>query len=421
MTRRGAAVLLAAVLAASCTEDRARPVPSPTAGTPSPPSAPQAIELLLVGRATSAGHVEGMELATRQVNAAGGVAGEPLRLRRTGRLDSLGAPGGAVAALVVGRGEMVTRLRPEIEAAGAPVIVFGDDLYSSRLLYRQVIQAGIPELWQARALARLLVPDLRLRSITVVSPNRDTIAAYRAALLEEGVEPRVVASAAPGVTARRVAGAEAVILPGPAEEIGPLARAIGGLEDPPLLALGSEGLSLGTELPPGTVAPYHYAWSGWAEPIPRVGRFRTRAERLSGEPPEALQQEGYDAIRLLAETLEATDGRGGEALIGALEAVRDATYSAVPLRLGPDDHVLLPEGQVGVFAVARPGTGASGEALGENPWRPAMRTFTYNGERVTIVRRDIRVFFPRWSYPAPTPEYRHSRYGITSPAGSPPR
>jgi hypothetical protein len=152
-----------------------------------------------------------------------------------------------------------------------------------------------------------------------------------------------------------------------------------------------------------------------------VDRFRTRTQRLSGEPPDALQQEGYDAVRLLAEALEATDGRGGEALIRALEAVRDETYSAVPLRLGPDDHVLLPEGQVGVFAVARPGTRAPGEDLGQNPWRPVMRTFTYNGERVTIVRRDIRVFFPRWRYPAPTPEYQRSRYGITSPAGSPPR
>jgi hypothetical protein len=126
-------------------------------------------------------------------------------------------------------------------------------------------------------------------------------------------------------------------------------------------------------------------------------------------------------VRVLADALARTDGRGGEALIGALEEVTDATHSSLPLRLGPDDHVLLPQGQLGVFAVSAPGTEAPREALASNPWRPVMRTFTYNGERVSIVRRDLRVFFPSWRHPAPTPEYQRSRLGITSPAGTPPR
>ena len=420
MSRRTAAALLAGLaLIASCTRDAPRTAPTLTPATVSPTPSPEGIDLLLVAGPDGHGYVEGMEVAIRQVNASGGVAGEPLRLQSAGDLETAGP---WPAALVVGRGEVVTRLRPEVESAGDPVVVVGDDLYSPRRLYRQVFQASLPELWQAGALARLLVADLRLSDLVLVSGDRDARLAYGAAVAEEGADLEVVDPGAPGATARRVRDADAVILPGPAEEIERLAGPISGLADPPLLALGAAGLSVaGTDLPPGTLAPYHYAWSGWAEPIPRVGRFRDRFERDLGELPDALQQEGYDAIRVLAGALRRTGGRGGEALIRALEAVRDAAYSSVPLRLGPDDHVLLPQGQLGVYAVGRPGTEAPGEALAANPWRPVMRTFTYNGERVTIVRRDLRVFFPGWRHPAPSPEYQRSRYGIASPAGTFPR
>jgi Periplasmic binding protein len=410
MSRLAAALLAGAVLAASCTSDPPRSAPTslPTEAPPETPS--DAVEIALVAGPDAGSYLEGMEVAVRQVNASGGIDGVPIRLRP---VDDLGARGGAPATLLVGRGEIATRLRPEIEAAGDPVVVLGDDLYSSRRLYRQVFQAGVPELWQARALARLLVRDLGLRDVRLLLGDRDTRAAYAAAFAEEGA----ALGTARGTQA--VEGADAAIVPGSPAQAGPVVGRIATLPDPPLVALGSEGLGIETPLPVGTVAPYHYAWSGWAEPIARVARFRERSERRLDHLPEALQQEGYDAVRVLAEALARAGGRGGDALIRALEAVREATYSSLPLRLGPDDHVLLPQGQLGVFAVSR--KAAPVEALAPNRWRPVMRTFTYNGERVTIVRRDLRVFFPSWRHPAPTPEYQRSRLGITSPAGTPPR
>jgi hypothetical protein len=409
---RLAAALLAAAVAASCTTDapRTAPTSSPTAAPPETPS--DAVELALVAGAEAGSYLEGMEVAIRQVNASGGIDGVPIRLRPVGNLD---ATSGSPATLVVGRGEVATRLRPEIQASGDPVIVLGDDLYSTRRLYRQVFQAGVPELWQARVLARLLVRDLGFRRNLILTTDRETGSAYLAAFAEEGAMLRGLQ--APSA----VADADAVIVPGPADRVATMVEQIADMPDPPLIALSAEGLGIETRLPTGTVAPYHYAWSGWAEPISRVARFRERFERRLGHLPEALQQEGYDAVRLLADALERTGGRGGEALIDALEEVTDATYSSLPLRLGPDDHVLLPQGQLGVFAVSAPGTEAPGESLVSNRWRPVMRTFTYNGERVTIVRRDLRVFFPSWRHPAPTPEYQRSRLGITSPAGTPPR
>jgi hypothetical protein len=408
-------VALLALLLVACTQGPSGTRPSPTGSSPATP--PDAVELAVVAGPGAEPYLRGMEVAVRQINRSGGIDGVPVRLRRSG---NVGVSGGSPATLVVGSADAVTRLRPEIESSGAVVVVIGDDPYSSRELFRSVFQASVPELWQARKLARLLVTDLRFGRIALVSGDRDTIEAYEAGFAEEGTGLSIVEPGGDTEPACRVAGSDAVLLPGPADEIGPLATAIDALPEPPLLALGSEGLGVDAPLPPGTLAPYHYAWSGWADPIARVHRFRTRFRRIHGLDPEGLEQEGYDAVRVLAEVLRRTDG-GGDALIRELEAVADATFSALPLRLGPDDHVLLPEGQLGVFAVARPGTEAPGEALATNPWRPVMRTFTYNGERVTIARRDLRVFFPSWRHPAPSPEFQVSRYGITSPAGTPPR
>jgi ABC-type branched-subunit amino acid transport system substrate-binding protein len=417
MLRRVAVLAVAATVAAACTDGNR----STTSGTPSPspvpttPSPAPAIDVALVVAEDRSGYLDGIETGVRQVNAAGGIDGVPLRMITADTPEKVAEPD-VPAGIVVGDGGVVVRSRPEIEAAGDPVIVIGDDLYSRRQLYRQVFQANVPDLWQARALARLLVRDLGLRNLLLLTTDRETGAAYVAGFAEEGatLEGLRLPSA--------VSAADAVIMPDPAERVEVVIERIAEMRDPPLLALSAEGLGIEATLPPGTVAPYHYAWSGWAEPIPRVERFRRRFERMHGRSPEALEQEGYDAIRILAEALRRTDGRGGEELIRALEAVRDEDYSSLPLRLGPDDHVLLPQGQLGAFAVARPGTEAPGEALADaNPWRPVMRTFTYNGERVTIVRRDLRVFFPRWRYPAPAPEFGGSRLGITSPAGVPPR
>ncbi|HJV04585.1 MAG TPA: ABC transporter substrate-binding protein [Actinomycetota bacterium] len=419
MIRRVAALAVGAAVVASCVEAPPASQPSPTPSPPSPrtPSPARTDGSILVPLISERGTerlVDGIETAVRQVNATGGIAGRRLQLVPASDLRFLRDPQ-VPAAVVVGAGERLTRSRPLVEAAGDPVIVVGDDLYSTRRLYRSVFQASIPELWQARALARLLVRDLRVRDVRLALGDPDTRAAYGAAFAEEGAALGAVRE----VPAASEAGA--VVIPGRPREVGPIVRRIAGLRDPPLIALSAEGLGISMALPPGTLAPYHYAWSGWAQAVPRARRFRRRFERMHGRLPEALEQEGYDAVRILAEALRSTGGGGGEELIRALEAVRDRAYSSLPLRLGPDDHVLLPQGQLGVFAVARSGTEAPGEALAENPWRPVMRTFTYNGERVTIVRRDLRVFFPRWRYPEPAPEFQRSRLGITSPAGVPSR
>jgi hypothetical protein len=149
--------------------------------------------------------------------------------------------------------------------------------------------------------------------------------------------------------------------------------------------------------------------------IPRVHRFRERFVAHFGREPAGFEQEGYDAVRAVSEALDRTGGQGGDALVRALEGFRDETYSSLPIRLGPDDHVLAEESQLGLFAVAGPDEQPwPGEALAETPWRPVMRTFTTDGQKVNLLDRDKRVFFPGWRRQKPSPRYWKSRFGIVT-------
>jgi hypothetical protein len=167
--------------------------------------------------------------------------------------------------------------------------------------------------------------------------------------------------------------------------------------------------------PPGTTACYTYTWAGWAQPIPRVGRFRTNLTSAVGHSPAGLEQEGYDAVRTLALALARVREKGGPALVEALEAIHDKTFSSFPVDLGPDDHTFLPRDELGLFAVAGPNERLDPwQQPGREPWRALMRAFTYDGKRSDILDRDRRVFFPFWRKDQPGPEYWRSRYGITT-------
>jgi ABC-type branched-subunit amino acid transport system substrate-binding protein len=312
-------------------------------------------------------------------------------------VDPRGDPEGTLRDAVAGRPAAivvvwapgaVVRARQRIEAAGVPVIAVGGDLYSDRELFRYVFQTSIPMRWQARVLAHYLVADRGYERIGIIGDP----ALARAALQEEG--------------------ASAVDLP-EAEGILALAGPPRGLSRPQL-ATPADTLSYANDAPPGTVACAPYTWAGWAEPIPRVARFRERFAAMFGREPGLAEQEGYDAVMAVAEGLERTGGAGGDALVRALERFREETYSSMPIRLGPDDHVLAEESHLGLFAVTAPDGTAPGEDLEPVPWRPVIRTFTTNGKRVNFAERDVRVFFPRWRPMRPRPNYWRSEYGIVT-------
>jgi substrate-binding family protein len=380
MTR---AALAALVVLAACTGTDGEAAPtagpdgSPTA-TPTQPPSPDVVVIADPG----APEGDGIRLAAEETALEASFVdpdGNPEGALRQA------VTSGAKAVVVVRAPGAVIRARPDIEAAQVPVIEIGGDLYSERALFRWAFQVSIPLTWQARVLAHYLVADRGYERVGIIGEPGTA----RAALEEEGLTP--VGDAPHAYLA----------LTGPPS----------GLAGPQIAA-AADTLAFVEDVAPGTVACAPYTWAGWAEPIPRVSRFRARFLDRFGREPGLPEQEGYDAARVLAEALDRTGGRGGEALVRAFESFRDETYASTPIRLGPDDHVFAEQSHLGLFALEPPGAPAPGEDLEPLPWRPLMRTFTTNGKRVNLFDRDVRVFFPNWRPPAPRPNYWRSRFGI---------
>ena len=445
--RRIAALLAMLVLVTGCTGGgRSQPprTAGPTGARTSPAPSPIVIDVVAtVSPEPFTGpvpnpYVEGMQLAEDIVNRSGGIDGHPIELSihdpdgdvetATRRLQSLAAT--ATAMMYVGPATGLLPLRPRLEQTGTPVVLLEGDLYTSRGLFREVFQTTIPWAWQATVIARYLVVDRKAADIVFVGTGPEARAAAdsaRAAVEYWG--GRLGASFAnsdPDPVLRKVylraARADAVILFGAPFDALEDVNAIEEVARPLPSISGSASLLVrSSEVAhpdPGATACYTYTWAGWAKPIERVARFRSLFNKRFGRLPSGLEQEGYDAVRVLAEGLKATGGEGGRLLIAALERLRTQTFSSFPVDLGPDDHVFLPRDELGLFAVPGPGERLDRWQIesGRN-WRPVMRTFTYDGKRTNILDRDKRVFFPFWRKNRPPPYYWQSRYGITSRKG----
>ena len=418
--RRLAAILAVLAACTSSPPPQRGPVRGPTTGEDGEPVLPVAVVTTSDDAELVRTYLDGMRLAARETNRDGGIAGTPVRL------DVLEGPAAireqlprSIATLAVGPGSHVARARADVERDGDPVFVLGGDLYSSRRMFRQVFQVTPPLAWQAEPLARYLVHDRGVGEVVLVTDlgtDEDEMTdAVAAALEEEGSElARSVSFTSSQPDLHDVSpafGADGVILAGTAD-VATIAGPLAASATRPVVSSFASGLS--TDPPPGAVAPYPYTWAAWADPIPRVHAFRERFERAFGREPAGFEQEGYDAVSLLAETLERTGGRGGPQLIAELEASTGATYSSLPISLGPDDHLLATRGQIGIFVRLAPREIDDRTSPTGAPWAPLMRTFTYNGLRTSVIDDDKRVFFPGWERKAPAPAYPRARFGITT-------
>lgn len=423
------ATALSLLLLLSCTEQQPSP-PSP-ADTPlaSPtrqePAPTVTIRLVAGDDPGHASYVEGVRFGADEVNAEGNLE---LRILEAPSVRSaLGLDPSAV--FVVGDAADVAGSRPAVEEARVPVFLLGGDLYTSRQMFRYAFQTSVPVRWQARVLASYLVEDRNHARTAVVTSLRDNAVvgeAFNEAWLEEGASLERIASADSSFDelARELDGLDSVVFVGSPGDAASLSERLSELDDPPQLALSADSLdvSFAAHRPrPGTVACYTYAWSGWANMLPRVHDFRERFSDAVGHYPASLEQEGYDAVRAVAEALVRTGGEGGERLVRELETFRDETYSSVPARLGPDDHVLAEQSHLGLFAIEEPLDAAlpPGEASSLLPWRPILRTFTTDGEKVNFLDRDKRIFFPFWRPKRPTPKYWRSEFGIVTRPSDP--
>lgn len=450
MVRRFAVLTALIVVGVSCTGSGGSPSARPTSPGSTIPSQPQAstdphaIKLEVLADTTGPqreGHrpyLDGMRLAVDEVNAAGGVKGRSLALEvhddgsspkdRTRLVkELLGNP--SPALLYVGEGPALSALRTRFERRRKTLFLLLGDLYTAHAMFREVFQTTIPWEWQAGVIARYLVRDRRARAIGFMGSGEEAGEAeattQRAlnywggqlawgATFGSGEEP-------PESAVTRARGADAVVVFGSPPDSARLARLLAESENGPRIVGGASLLVANPGLPAGTTACYPYTWAGWAEPIRRVHLFRARFRAAFGHDPTGLEQEGYDAVRVLAESLVRTGGVGGRKLTSVLEKVNDRTFSSFPIELGPDDHVLLPRDELGLFAIAGRGERVDPwQAPGSEPWRALMRTFTYDGNRTSVLDMDRRVFFPFWRKNLPGPEFYRSRYGIRTRASRDP-
>lgn len=467
------AVLAAAALVGACTTGAAPRRPAlPGAATPGGstggvPRAPQpgrerAVVLDVVADRSPGSddrsYLEGMELAVGAVNARGGVRGLPLRLvfhdhggdpARAARVLAGLARAGARGLLYVGPGGALLRAREALLEAGTPVVLLEGDLYTGRQLFFPVFQTSVPWAWQAHELARYLVRDRRVRRVGFVGVGaqarlgatvlRQALRYWGGDLARWAAVPAAASGpgasqAAEALDAAAARAAEAVVRglalagsapaalvvlgpPGPAAAAARAAGELASGEGRPLRVVAGASLLAAPEegVAPGTAAVYVHTWAGWAEPIPRVHRFRRAFLRATGRLPTGFEQEGYDAVRVLAWGLERSGLRGGRRLALALEGARDLVFSGFPVDLGPDDHLFAPRDELGLFALPGPRERLDPwQRRGGPRWRPIMRTFTYDGHRTNVPERDRRAFFPGWRKGRPAPPFWRSRYGITT-------
>jgi ABC-type branched-subunit amino acid transport system substrate-binding protein len=420
----------------------------PPSAAPSLSPTPEAIVLHVVADVTPGGdpqkphqmYLDGMRLAVEEANSGGGVGGRPVELalhpsfgrveestRVIGELLTDAVP----AVLYAGPGTALPPLRPSFGVVGTPVVLLEGDLYSSREMFPQVFQTTIPWVWQANAIARYVITDRRAETVVFGGQGPEAQAAADTmdrALQYWGGEMDHAFTACPCEEGlERAAAADWVVLFGPPPVPLELANAIEEIApvDGPGIT-GSAGLLVLDERlahpEPGTSAAYPYTWAGWAEPIPRVISFVDRFQAAIDRTPMGLEQEGFDAVRVVVEALRANGGRGGADLVQALEEMEERTFSSFPVDFGPDDHLFLPRAEVGLFAIPGPGRRLDpwqSRDDGRRLWRPIMRTFTYNGQRTNVLDRDRAIFFPFWEEDQPAPDYWRSRYGIVTTTEDP--
>jgi ABC-type branched-subunit amino acid transport system substrate-binding protein len=441
------------VLGSSCTGSTspgttATPEPSATA-SPAPssssPVGPAPIGLEVVAAIAPGGgaavlddqtYLDGMRLAVDEVNADGGIEGRSLELRfhddggDSGQarriIDGL-LDGHPAAILYVGPGQSLTPLRTRFAQIGTPVILLQGDLYTSDQLFPQAFQTTVPWVWQARVITKYLVTDRGARRIgfggigssVSVANVAESALDYWGGPAANPIELFPSAESV-GAGAPPLEQGDAVILQGPPSGVAAMAAVSGGAARPPRIVAAADLLAATGDASPhppaGTTACYTYTWAGWASPIPRVAKFQKSFEATFGHPPVGLEQEGYDAVRALVLGLERDGGEGGSKLVGALETIKETSFSSFPIDLGPDDHLFLPRDELGLFAVPGPHERLDPWQHRSDPnlWRPIMRTFTYDGERDNIIDQDRPVFFPGWKKNQPGPYYWESRYGIVS-------
>ncbi|WP_002633338.1 ABC transporter substrate-binding protein [Myxococcus hansupus] len=362
--RRLAPMLLAAlaVMAAAC-EKKTQPAPSGEGGSQAaqgqgaaPGGAPADANTILLGQVGSltGGQAtfgistrNGIELALKEANAAGGVKGKKLAIRV---YDNQSKPEEAAQA--------ATRLITQDKVA----LILGDVASSNSLAMAEKAQAaGVPMItpsstnptvtdkgdyifrvcfidpFQGFVMAKFARENLKLNKVAVLQDNKSAYSigladVFTRKFTEMGGKVVAVESYSQGdtdyraqLTAIRKSQPEGIYVPGYYSEVGIIARQARevGLKVP---LMGGDGwdseklFELGGSAISGSYFSNHYSPDN---PDPRVQKFIADYKAAYGAVPDALAALGYDAARVAVAALERAKDLSGPAVRDAIAQTKD--------------------------------------------------------------------------------------------------
>jgi branched-chain amino acid transport system substrate-binding protein len=386
--RRFVPMLLAAfaVMVAGC-EKKTQPASPDTdtskqtaqgpGGTPpaTPPSTPTDADTLLLGVATSltGGQAtfgistrNGIDLAIREANEAGGVKGKRLALRV---YDTQGKPEEAAQA--------VTRLITQDKV----LMILGDVASSNSLAMAEKAQAAsVPMItpsstnpavtekgdyifrvcfidpFQGFVMAKFARENLKASKVAVLQDNKSAYSiglkdVFTRKLTEMGGKITTVESYSQGdtdyraqLTAIKKTQPEAIYVPGYYSEVGVIARQARelGLKVP---LLGGDGwdseklYELGGSAIQGSYFSNHYSPDN---PDERIQKFVSDYKAAYGNVPDALAALAYDAARVAVEALKQAPDTSGPALRDAVARTKDFPGIAGTITLDEKRNAVKP-------------------------------------------------------------------------------
>ncbi|AKF83870.1 ethanolamine utilization protein EutJ [Myxococcus fulvus 124B02] len=378
-----------AVLAAAC-EKKTQPTPSGEAGTQAAQGqaaspgggTPASADTILLGQvgALTGGQAtfgistrNGIELALKEANAAGGVNGKKLAIRV---YDNQSKPEEAAQAttrlitqdkVVLILGDVASSnslaMAEKAQAAGVPMITPSSTNTTVTEKGDYIFRVCFIDPFQGFVMAKFARDDLKLGKVAVLQDNKsaysiDLSGVFTRKFTEMGGKIATTESYSQGdtdyraqLTAIKKTQPDGIYVPGYYSEVGVVARQARevGLKVP---LMGGDGwdseklFELGGSAITGSYFSNHYSPDN---PDPRVQKFIADYKAAYGGVPDALAALGYDAARVAIEALKRAKDLSGPSVRDAiaqtkdfpgvagtitLDEKRNAVKSAVVLKVG---------------------------------------------------------------------------------------
>jgi branched-chain amino acid transport system substrate-binding protein len=355
-------LIVVALAAVACRPDREPQTESPASEIPVGVYAALSGSEAAFGQAT----VQGVRLAADEINAGGGVLGRKIRLVIE---DDQGRPEEAASVVtklitrdnviaVIGENSSAQSLAagPVAQNAGVPMISPSSTNPKVTKVGDYVFRVCFTDPYQGKALASFVRNNLNARTAAVL---RDYKNDYSVGLAEFFTKEftanggKIVAEAnyvggdtefRPQLTAIKSKKPDIVFIPGFYTDVGQIAiqaRDLGitqplvggdGWDSPTVIEIGGASVN-------GSYFSDHYFVG---DPRPVVQRFVNEILKRHGKNPEANASLGYDALKILAMSIEKTGSLDRKAIRDNIAATKDYQGVSGTITMGPDRDPIKP-------------------------------------------------------------------------------